>query len=186
MGTMTLVICGAGLVLGIFRLGVGLHRPLLRALVRPAVAAGLGALLMLMAGGEPHRWPYSLVAATAVLGVWEAYAGVYGTLRAAGVRGSPVRQVQVCAIWLSAVLTNLTLLNMAVQSLFPATFAWRGAPASMLDVAYLTLLTFASGGYGDVVPMTVAGKLLSMLTSLAGLLYATILFTALFQTLRED
>jgi len=65
-------------------------------------------------------------------------------------------------------------------------FEWRGLPASALDVAYFTLLTFASGGYGDVLPTRPLGKLLAMLTSLSGLLFATILFAALFHRLRSE
>jgi hypothetical protein len=179
-------VSGGALVMGIVWLGVDVSGPLMRALVRPAVLAGLATLLLIVNGGIPMRWPYMLIALAAALGVWESYAGAYGTLGMEGVRRSPRQQVQVCAAWLVGVIANLTLLNMAFQRLDPATFHAKGEPAGLLDVAYLTLLTFASGGYGDVMPQTVAGKVLSMVTSLGGLLYATILFTALFQALREE
>ena len=177
---------GGALVMGIVWLGIDVSGPLMRALLRPAVLAGLATLLMIVGAGVPMRWPYMLIALAAALGVLESYAGAYGTLGMEGVRRSPRQQVQVCAAWLVGVIANLTLLNMAFQRLDPATFQGRSEPAGLLDVAYLTLLTFASGGYGDVLPQTTTGKLLAMVTSLGGLLYATILFTALFQALREE
>jgi hypothetical protein len=183
---LPLWLSSAGLVLGVFGLGIDPGSPLRRTLLRPPVLALLSILVMVVASGETARWPYTLIGMAALLGIWEGYAGAYRSLRTGPGRRSPMRQVQVCAIWLAGALLNLTLLNMSFQHLYPGTFEWRGGPASPLDVAYLTLLTFASSGYGDVLPGTVTGKLLSMVTSAAGLIYATILFTALFQALRED
>ena len=117
---------------------------------------------------------------------WEAYAGAYQMLGATDLKRKPVQQVQICAAWLGNALLNLIMLNLAAFLAFPQTYQWRGEQASLLDVAYLTMLTFASGGYGDVLPATTLGKLLVMLTSFSGLIYATILFAALFHTLRED
>jgi hypothetical protein len=174
------------LLVGIFWLGIDVDGPLIRALLRPTVLAGLSTVLMVVGAGEPLRWPYGLVAMAALLGVLESYAGAYGALVSGGIGRRPAQQVQVCAAWLVGVLANLVLLNMAIQTLYPLTFIWRSGPASLLDVAYVTLLTFASGGYGDVLPQTLTGKVLAMFTSAAGLLYATILFTALFQAMRED
>lgn len=179
-------VSGGALVIGIVWLGVDVSGPLMRALLRPVVLAGLSIILLVVGSGAALRWPYGLIALAAALGVWEGYAGAYATLGMEGLRRRPQQQVQVCAAWLVGVLANLTLLNMALQRLDPATYLAKGEPAGLFDVAYLTLLTFASGGYGDVVPQTLTGKLLAMVTSLGGLLYATILFTALFQALREE
>lgn len=186
MSHLAVYISALALLAGIVWLGVDVSSPLVRALLRPIVLALLGLLLMVVTYGEPLRWPYGLVAMAGLLGVWESYAGIYGTLRIELTGRRPIQAVQVCAVWLAGVMTNLTLLNTAFQLLYPGTFQWRGEPATLLDMTYLTLLTFASSGYGDVLPVTPAGKVLTILTSMAGLLFATILFTALFQALRED
>jgi hypothetical protein len=186
MSQLPLWISSAMVLLGIFRLGVDRESPLRRTLLRPAVLGLLSAVLLLVAAGGAVRWPYLLVALTALVGIWEGYAGAYGSLRGSRTRRSAARQVQVCATWLAGVLLNLSVLNISFQQLHPGTFQWRGEPASLLDVAYLTLLTFTSSGYGDVLPGTATGKLLAMLTSGAGLVYATILCTALLGSLRED
>lgn len=186
MSQLILGVAAAAIILGLFWLGLEPGSPLARVLLRPAVMALLAMALIVLAVGEHVRWPYALVAAAATMGLWEAYAGAYQMLGEASVKRKPVQQVQICAAWLGNALLNLILLNMAAFLAYPQTYQWRGEQASILDVAYLTMLTFASGGYGDVLPATTLGKLLVMITSFSGLIYATILFAALFHALRED
>ncbi len=186
MGELTLWMATAGLVLGIFWLGTDPEDPLVRVLLRPAVLALMALLVVVLTLGEPVRWPYGLVAVASFLGVWESYIGAYQVLSVTVPKRKLTQQVQVCTLWLINAMVNLILLNMAAYLAFPSTFQWRGETASLLDVAYLTMLTFASAGYGDVLPATSLGKLLVMMTSLAGLVYATILFGAVFQSLRQD
>lgn len=186
MSQIAVYLSSMALLAGVIWLGVDVSSPLVRTLLRPLLLALLGTLVMVVAMAETMRWPYGLVSMATLLGLWESYGGIYGTLRTSLAGRRPVQAVQICTVWVVGVLANLTLLNMTFQLLYPSTFQWRGEVASLLDVAYLTLLTFASSGYGDVLPATAAGKVLSIITSLAGLLYATILFTALFQALRGE
>jgi hypothetical protein len=188
MDDLVLWLAAAGVGAGLLWLGTGDSPPLLRAVLRPAVLALAGMLLLVAAAGGPARWPYALVAASALLGVWECYAGAYRLLGTPGtaVAHHPARQVQICGALLGNAVTGLTLLNLAVQFAYPQTFLAHGRPAAVLDVTYLTLLSFASAGYGDVLPGTAAGKLLAMLTVLAGLIFATILLASVFQALRAD
>jgi len=150
-------------------------------MLRPmALALGSVLVMVLSATGQRTCWPYLLVAAASLLSLYESFWGIYRLLRVARSERVPMVQVQACAVLLITTIANLALLNTAAQLAYPGTFEWRSGPASALDVVYLTLLTFASSGYGDVLPATVLGKLLSMLTSFAGLAYATIVFTFLW------
>lgn len=185
MSQLLLYLAAAAVSLGVFWLGGRTGDGLVRVLLRPAVLGLMALLLLLIASGEELRWPYGLISSAVLMGLWESYAGAYRLVGLPGPAGSSLRRVRVCAAWLVGALLNLSLLNLAAQLAYPGTFLWRGDSASLLDVIYLTVLTFASGGYGDVLPANVLGKLLVMLTSLAGLIYATILFAALFQTIRD-
>lgn len=118
-----------------------------------------------------------VLALLGVVGLWHSSAGAV-LLTRRPVVGS---RLLVCTVWLMKALASLALLNVAAQLAFPGTWEWRGGNASPLDVVYLTILTFASSGYGDVLPATALGKGLSMLTSFTGLAYATMLCTALWQ-----
>lgn len=186
MSHLIMLTATGGLLATILWLGRDPANPLQHTLLRPALLALTGLLLLLLALDLPVRWPFGLVSAACLVGIWESYGGVYRFLASPARRSTAVEQVRICGAWLINVLANLVLLNLAAQLAFPSTFQSRGEEASLLDVAYFTLLTFASGGYGDVLPVTALGKLLSMLTSLSGLTYATILFAALFQQLRAD
>lgn len=186
MGHLVLVTATGGLLATIFWLGRDSADLLQHTLIRPALLALMGLLLMLLALEGSSVWPYGLIALSCLVGLWESYGGVYHLLATPAHRTTPVEQVRICAAWLVNVLANLILLNLAAYRAFPQSFEWRGTAASMLDIAYFTLLTFASGGYGDVLPATALGKGLAMLTSLSGLTYATILFAALFQRFRAD
>jgi hypothetical protein len=182
MSQMVLVSAAGALVLSLIFLGDHRADLLTRLLVRPAILVLLAMVVLLTAApSRRHLWPYALVMTASSLGVWESYAAAFATLRSDQARRSAVAQVQICATWLGNVLANLAVLNLAASIAFPGTFQWRGELARPLDVTYLTFLTFASGGYGDVLPGNTLGKLLVMATSLAGLVYATILFAALFQ-----
>ncbi|MEW8977521.1 MAG: potassium channel family protein [Symbiobacterium sp.] len=184
MRHLVLAAAVGGMVAAAVWLGADREDRLTHTLVRPAVMALLGLLMLVLLSGEPLA---SALAATAAgVGLWESYTGVYHLLYLPIARTGPVAQVRTTARWLLNTLINLVLLNLSAQLAFPDTFAWRDLPATALDVAYFTLLTFASGGYGDVLPGTPLGKLLAMLTSLSGLLFATILFAALFNRLRAE
>ena len=156
---------------------------LVRVLLRPAVFALLSIFLLVVSVRQTALWPYGLVTTISLVAVWDGYLGIYYMLKLRRGAAAPGAQLQACAVWLVNTIANLTLLNTAAQLAFPGTWEWRGAPASVLDVAYLTLLTFGSSGYGDVLPATTIGKALSMLTSFAGLVYATMFFTALWKAL---
>lgn len=185
MGHLLFIAAAGGLVAAALWLGADRDDRLSHTLVRPAVMALLSLLLLVLLDGSVS-WAYGLSAAAAGLGLWESYTGAYQLMSAPVTRTGPVAQVRATARWLLNTLANLVLLNLCAQLAFPHTFEWRGIPATALDVAYFTLLTFASGGYGDVLPGTALGKLLAMLTSLSGLLFATVLFAALFHRLREE
>lgn len=187
MSQLILWTCAVALCIGIFWLGVDSTSLLMRVLVRPAILALMALLLMVVAAGEQVVWPHALIAVAAMLGLWESYAGAYALIGSThGLGRDAALQVKICAGWLGNALANLTLLNLAAHQAYAGTFRWQGESASVLDVAYLTILTFASGGYGDVLPATVMGKSLVMLTSMAGLIFATILFAALFESLRAE
>jgi len=181
-----LVVAAAGLGVGILFLGGGERAPVSRLLLRPGLMWLLGWLLLLVAPGPPVRWPYALVAAACATGLWEAYGGVYFLVRSARAKVTLARQLQICIIWLINTLSNLALLNVSASLAYPSTFINRNGPAAPLDVIYLTALTFSSAGYGDVVPGSPLGQVLMMLTSLAGLIYATLLLAAIYHAMRED
>jgi hypothetical protein len=147
---------------------------------RPTVLLVVAAAFLLAAGGAPVRWLCAAGAAASFAAVWDGYAGVYRLLRAPR-RANPGVQLSLCMLWLLATLAGFTLLNLAFEQALPGTFRLHSGAASPLDVAYLTLLTFASGGYGDIFPGTPVGKVLTMLTTLGGLIYATMFMTALWQ-----
>lgn len=138
-------------------------------------------LLLLVTAPQSSQWPFALVGAACLAAVWDGYAGIFRMLKSPRRARKTVDQIEVCLIWLVNTLAYLTLLNTAAELAMPGTFEWRGGPATALDVAYLTCLTFASSGYGDVLPVTTLGKGLAMLTSMCGFLYATMLFTAFWQ-----
>ncbi len=186
MSHLILLTATGGLLTTIFWLGRSQTDPLQHTLIRPALLALMALLLLVLALDVQPIWPFGLVATACLVGLWESYSGVYQLLAAPARRLTAVEQVRICGIWLVNALSNLVLLNISAFLAYPATFQWRGGHASLLDVAYFTLLTFASGGFGDVLPATALGKLLAMLTSLCGLIYATILFAALFHRLREE
>ncbi|MDF2630371.1 MAG: hypothetical protein K0R39_4202 [Symbiobacteriaceae bacterium] len=149
----------------------------------------LAVLLFLLAlTPQPSPWSFVLVGAGCLVAVVDGYAGVWLMLRRPrrARRHTVAFQMQVCVVWLVNTLAFLTLLNTSAELAVPGTFLWRDGPASLLDVAYLTTLTFASGGYGDIRPGNELGKLLTMLTSLAGLIYATLLVTAIWQQFSPD
>jgi len=174
-----------GLTLGILWLGGRPVRSVRRLLLRPALLALLGIFLLILAAGFGVRWPLGLAAAAAAAALAEAYGGIYHLVRTASRNDSVARQVRLCLLWLAVTLLNLTLLNLSASVAYPGTFRSGGQIATHLDVVYLTLLTFTSVGYGDVIPGSPLGQILMMLTSLAGLLYATLLATALYHTMRE-
>jgi hypothetical protein len=186
MSQLILLTATGGLLATILWLGRNPRDVLSHTLSRPALLALMALLCLLLAADLGAAWPFAFTAAASLVGLWEAYAGVYQLLSAPARRMAPAVQVRICAAWLINVLANLILLNLSAHLAVPATFQWRGQDASLFDVAYFTLLTFASGGYGDVLPATALGKGLAMLTSFSGLTYATILFAALFQRLRAD
>lgn len=163
--------------------------PLRRFVPRLLLLGALAVLLCLLAlAPQPSPWSFVLVGAGCLVAIVDGYAGVWLMLR----RPRRVRrrnvglQMQVCLVWLINTLAFLTLLNTSAELAVPGTFLWRDGPASLLDVAYLTTLTFASGGYGDILPGNHVGKALTMLTSLAGLIYATLLVTAIWQHYSPD
>jgi|GEM_PF-1895181 len=186
MGDLVLLTATGGLLATIFWLGRNQADPLQQTLVRPALLALISLLLLVLTLDVEARWPFGLTASACLAGIWESYSGVYILLASPIRRRSAVDQVRICGIWLINAVSNLILLNLSALLAYPATFQWRAGSASLLDVAYFTVLTFASGGYGDVLPGTALGKLLAMLTSLCGLTYATILFASLFHRFRED
>lgn len=185
MSHLVFLTATGGLLAAVLWLGADKADRLTHALLRPALMSLLGLLLLVSLDGAV-RWPYALSGGAALVGLWESYIGVYHMLEAPVRRTGPLAQVRISAAWLISTLANLMLINLSANLAYPNTFQWRDLPATPLDIAYFTLLTFASGGYGDVLPATPLGKALVMLTSLSGLVYATILFAALFQRLRED
>lgn len=69
-------------------------------------------------------------------------------------------------VWLLFATATFTLLDAAL-------FAWLERPANpaiggYFDALYLTVTTITGVGYGDVVPVTRAGKVLAMLSMLGG------------------
>ncbi|HYF91137.1 MAG TPA: ion channel [Symbiobacteriaceae bacterium] len=156
-------------------------------LIRLLPVLALAALLLVLAGAPPSsRWPFVLAGAGCLTALWDGYAGVFRLLRRPRRAGRRSVPLQICALWLINTLAYLVLLNTAAELAVPGTFEWRGGPAAPLDVAYLTLLTFASSGYGDVLPANGLGKALAMVSSLAGLLYATMLVTAIWHHYAPD
>lgn len=153
-------------------------RPFLPRLMILLAMAAL--LLALAATPQPSPGWFAVVAAGCLAALFDGYAGVWFLLRNGEGRRGAGLQVQVCAVWLVGTLAYFTLLNTTAQLALPGTFQWRDGPASALDVAYFTVLTFGSSGYGDILPVSGLGKALAMLTSLGGLTYATFLFTALW------
>lgn len=154
-------------------------------LARPALLLLAATALLLADGGAPSRWLCAAGAAASFAAVWDGYAGVYRMLQAPRRAGAGAR-LQLCMLWLTVTVAGFILLNLAFELALPGTFRLHSGAASPLDVAYLTLLTFASGGYGDIFPVTPVGKVLTMLTTLGGLVYATMFMTALWQQYGPD
>lgn len=154
--------------------------------VRPAVLIGAAALLTRLATATPARWPYGLVALAGLIGLWESNLTVYRLLRSSYIREGTERYLQVCALWMVNLIIDLGLLNLAAQMAFPGTFESRTGSVSPIDVLYFTVLTFASGGYGDVVPASAVGKALAMVTILIGFFYASTLCAATLQQLSPN
>lgn len=158
-----------------------------RLLTRLLLVAAMAALLLLLVTAPASaRWPFVFVGAGCLAAIADGYAGAFAMLRRPRRAGRPALQLQICAIWLINMLAYFALLNVAAERTWPGTFEWRGEPASMLDVAYLTILTFSTGGLGDVTPVTGLGKVLVVLTSLGGLLYATVLVTGLWDRFQAE
>lgn len=149
--------------------------------LRPAVVAGVAALAALMASASSATWPYGLVALAGIIGLWESTLWVYRLLRSPVMRRGTGRYLQVCGFWMVNLIINLTLINLAAHLASPGTFRSGTGNVSIPDILYFTLLTFASGGYGDVVPVTALGKALSMVTTLVGFFYASTLCAAILQ-----
>lgn len=152
-------------------------------IIRPAVLAGMAALLTVAvaATGKSDRWPFGLVAVAGVAGLWESAVWIYRLLCSPLVRQGTGRYLQLCALWMINLIVNLTLLNLAAHLAYPGTFRSAGGSASLLDMLYFTLMTFASGGYGDVVPVTPLGKSMAMITTLCGFFYGSTLCAAILQ-----
>jgi hypothetical protein len=163
--------------------------PLRRFVPRLLLLGGLAVLLFLLAlAPQPAPWSFVLVGMGCLAAIVDGYAGIWLMLRRPRRvrRRSVASQMQICVVWLINTLAFLTLLNTSAELAVPGTFLWRDGPVTLLDVAYVTTLTFASGGYGDILPGNELGKLLTMLTSLAGLVYATLLVTAIWQHYSPD
>lgn len=154
--------------------------------VRPALLIGAATLLTLLASTNAAKWPYGLVAIAGALGLWESNLTVYRFLRSSITRRGTTRYLQVCALWIGNLIADLWLLNLAVQLAWPGTFESRTGAVSAIDVLYFTVLTFASGGYGDILPASATGKILSIITTLVGFFYASTLCAAILQQLSVD
>lgn len=162
-------------------------RPILTGMVlRPVLLISTASLVTLLSAGCGAKWPYGLVALAGVVGLWESSLTVYRLLRSSYLREGTGRYLQVCALWMVNLIADLGLLNLAVQLALPGTFASQTGPVSTIDVLYFTVLTFASGGYGDIVPASPTGKGLAMITTLVGFFYASTFCAAILQQLSAD
>lgn len=161
--------------------------PILRGMVlRPAFLIGTALLLTFLSATSTATWPYILVALAGLVGLWESNRTVYRLLHSTLLRRRTGRYLELCALWMVNLIADLWLLNVAVQLALPGTFESRTGGASMIDVLYFTVLTFASGGYGDILPASPTGKALSIFTTLIGFFYASTLCAAILQQLSAD
>lgn len=155
-------------------------------ILRPAWLVGAATVLALLSSASTAKWPYGLVALAGVVGLWETNLTVYRLLRSTYVRAGTERFVQVCALWMINLIVHLGLINLAAQLALPGTFESRTGSVAAIDVLYFTVLTFASGGYGDIVPASAVGKALAMVTILIGFFYASTLCAATLQQLSTN
>jgi hypothetical protein len=158
--------------------------PILTGMVlRPALLIGAATYVAVLCSATSAKWPYGLIAVAGAVGLWESNLTVYRLLRSSYIRRRAGRYLQVCALWMVNLIANLGLLNLAVQLALPGTFESRTGSVSAIDVLYFTVLTFASGGYGDILPASATGKVLSMVTTLVGFFYASTLCAVILQQL---
>lgn len=156
--------------------------PIFHGLVlRPALLIAAATLVTVLSSSSPSKWQYGLVALAGIVGLWEASLTVYRLLHSSYLRRGTERYLQVCALWMLNLIADLALLNVAVQLAFPGTFESRTGSVSIVDVLYFTVLTFASGGYGDILPASSIGKALSAVTMLIGFFNASTLCAAILQ-----
>ena len=148
---------------------------------RPAILASAAAFVTVVSPDESAKWPYGLVALAGAVGLYESNLLVYRLLHSPLMKRGTGRYLQVCALWMVILIVNLTLLNLAAHLSLPNTFKSDTGLLSSLDILYFTILTFASGGYGDVIPATPVGKALSIVTTLFGFFYASTLCAAILQ-----
>lgn len=137
---------------------------------------------LLSARPAPPTWLLGLFALAGLLGLWETNRWVYQRLSMPVAEGESPSPLRVCATAMINLVTNLTLLNLTAHLALPGTFIRLPSGAvTVWDVLYFTILTFASGGYGDLIPGSALGKALSMVTMLVGFFYASTLCAAILQ-----
>lgn len=93
-------------------------------------------------------------------------------------------------IWKSAFLTILLFMFvLALMSdccmLYNAN-TFYGAEYGLFDMLYYTVITFATVGYGDIVPNTMAAKVISMLTVFTSILCITVLLSEIAGIKKSD
>jgi hypothetical protein len=114
----------------------------------------------------------AMVAALAALVVWRAYTGAMRSDRPVGDRilGAVCVYLLIGLAWAKVYQTLDVVTPGSFR--FPADTAW--APASLARYAYLSFITLATVGYGDVTPVTAIAGTLAWLEAVTGQLYLAI------------
>ncbi len=91
--------------------------------------------------------------------------------------------------WVGVHLLRYILTGLIVGLLLLALVIWWAENGSFGDAVYLTLITGLTVGYGDISPVTLAGRIASILAALVGVIfigiYVAIATTTVSNSVRE-
>ncbi|MGX4599224.1 potassium channel family protein [Faecalimicrobium sp. JNUCC 81] len=73
------------------------------------------------------------------------------------------------------IILNLFLATCLINQIYPESFS---NVSSNFDLFYYTIVTFTTVGYGDIIPLTVPAKLISIITSITSVICITIFLSS--------
>ncbi|MGL4572955.1 MAG: potassium channel family protein [Clostridium sp.] len=100
-------------------------------------------------------------------------------------RDGKVRNMRVIAsiLLLMMIIVNLFLAVSVINYSMPGSFS--NNPSSF-DLLYYTVITFTTVGYGDIVPLTVYGKVITILISITSVICLTVFLSSILSAKDEE